>query len=150
MRFTVQRRLAGELLNCAPARIRFDVDRLDEIKEAITKFDIRILINDHAIDRIQAKGISRGRAKKLHAQKLKGRRSGAGRKKGKKTARTPSKEEWINKIRLQRTFLQSLKKNNHVTGKTFRALYSKSKGGFFRSKRHIKMYIEENNLVVKQ
>ncbi|MBS3128585.1 50S ribosomal protein L19e [Candidatus Woesearchaeota archaeon] len=150
MRLTVQRRLAGKLLNCSPKRVRFDPERLEEIKGAITSFDVQRLISDYAIGRIQAKGISRARANKIHSQKVKGRQKGPGSKKGRKTARTPSKQVWINKIRLQRTFLRTLKENGHINNQTFRALYIKSKGGFFRNKRHIKGYIEENNMVMKK
>lgn len=150
MKLVVQKRLAGELLKCSSSRIVFDTERLSEIKEAITKFDIRRLIKDKAITKIKEKGVSRARANKLLAQKTKGRRKGPGSRKGKATARTPKKEAWMNRIRLQRTFLLTLKEKQHIDAKTYRNLYLKAKGGFFRSKRHIKLYLDEHNLVVKK
>jgi ribosomal protein L19E len=36
-----------------------------------------------------------------------------------------------------------LKEKKIIDDKLYRELYLKSKGGFFRSKRHIKIYLEE-------
>ncbi|MCM2325579.1 MAG: 50S ribosomal protein L19e, partial [Candidatus Woesearchaeota archaeon] len=93
------------------------------------------------------KGVSRSRAKKAHAQKLKGRRKGAGSRKGKQGAREESKRAWINKVRLQRTFFKELKEQKKVTPEVYKDLYRKSKGGFFRSIRHVKLYITEHKLM---
>ncbi|MBS3176140.1 50S ribosomal protein L19e [Candidatus Woesearchaeota archaeon] len=149
MQLNVQRRLAARILKCSPLRVRFDENRLDEIKESITKVDLRRLVNDNAIQKIQKKGISHARANYIKKQRQKGRRKGLGSRKGLKTARTPSKREWMNRIRLQREFLYLLREKGHVTGPLFRELYLKAKGGYFRSKRHIKLYLEEHNLVAK-
>jgi len=50
------------------------------------------------------------------------------------------------KIRLQRTFLKELYDKEYLTTEVYRDLYKKAKGGFFRSKRHIKLYVDDNNL----
>lgn len=150
MRLTVQKRLASQMLKCSEKRIIFDSDRLDEIKEAITKIDIRALIKKKAITRKPMKSVSRGRARKTRVQKIKGKQKGIGSRKGKKTARTPKKREWINKIRSQKKLLRLLKDKEVIDKKTYRVLYLKSKGGFFRSRRHIKLYIKEGGLVLKK
>lgn len=134
------------MLDCSSQRVRLDENRLDEIKEAITKQDIRSLINQGAIYKVPEKGNSRVRANKIKRQKAKGRQKGHGSRKGKKTARTPKKLTWMNRVRLQRTLLATMKIAKIITPKTYRMLYNKSKGGFFRSKRHIKLYIEEQGL----
>jgi large subunit ribosomal protein L19e len=139
MRLTVQKRLAARLLKASEKRVKFDPDRLDEIKESITKVDIRGLVKDKAIWAVQKKGISRGRVYK--------RKHGHGSRKGKKTARTPKKITWMRKIRLQRRFIKELHDKGMIVNKAYRELYLKSKGGFFRSKRHIKIYIEEHKLI---
>ena len=143
MKLNNQKRLAAKVLKCSEKRVRFDPDRLDDIKEAITKIDIRSLIKDNAITKVAVKGISRGRARKRIIQKRKGKQQGPGSRKGSRNARLPSKRKWINKIRSQRKFLMILKDKKVVDKKLFRELYLKSKGGFFRSKRHIKIYLEE-------
>lgn len=146
MRLTIQKRLAGQMLKCSKKRIRFDPDRLDEVKEAVTKADIRALIKKEAIKRKPVKGISRGRARKIRIQKIKGLRKGHGSRKGKKTARTPKKRKWIETIRAQKNLLKLLRDKGVISKRNYRELYLKSKGGFFRSRRHIKLYITEHNL----
>lgn len=145
----VQKRLAARIFKTSSKKVRLDPDRKEDIKEAITSADVKGLIEEGLITRKSDIGNSRGRARKLKAQKVKGRRKGHGSRKGKATARQPKKETWMNKIRLQRKFIRELKENNKITNKTYNDLYSKSKGGYFRSKRHIKLYLSEQNLVVE-
>ena len=104
-------------------------------------------IKDKAIKLESDKGVSRGRAKKHQSQKSKGRRKGAGSRKGKANARLSDKQKWMNKIRLQRQFLNDLKSKDKLEKETYKDLYRKAKGGFFRSKRHVKLYITEHKLV---
>ena len=144
---TTQKRLSAQILKCSPKRVKFDVNSLEDIKEAITKADIRGLINDKAIIKIQAEGVSRGRARKRDSQRRKGRQKGPGSRKGSRTARYPRKRAWIDRVRLQRKFLKLLRDKKVVDKKTYHDLYLKSKGGFFRSKRHIKLYMKEHGLI---
>ncbi|MBN1156076.1 50S ribosomal protein L19e [Candidatus Woesearchaeota archaeon] len=142
MKLKLQRRLAAQILKASPKRIRFDTENLDEIKQAITKADVRGLINDRIITKINKRGVSRAR--------VSDRKSGPGSRKGKQTARLPKKIFWMNQIRAQREFMTELRVKGLITKKTFRAIYAKAKGGFFRSKRHIKIYLDENKLFVKR
>lgn len=146
MELTVQKRLAAQILKCSEKKIVFNPERLDDIKEAITKLDIRGLIKQGAIIKKPIRGISRVRARKIQVQKSKGQRKGHGSRKGKSTAREPKKRKWMNHVRLQRTFLKELKEKSIIDGKTYRNLYSKVGGGFFRSKRHIKLYMGEHKI----
>ena len=143
MKVDNQKRLAAQILKCSKKRIKFDPDRLSDIKEAITKADIKGLMKDKAITKVNARGVSRGRARKRLVQKRKGKQKGEGSKKGSRSARLPKKRRWINKIRAQREVLRALKEKKIVDDKLYRDLYLKSKGGFFRSRRHIKLYLEE-------
>ena len=143
----VQRRLAAQILKCGKNRIKFDHDRLDDIGEAITKIDIRSLINNGAITKKRLLNTSRFWARKTKIQKSKSRRKGFGSRKGKKTARLEPKREWIRKIRLQRNFIKLLKDKNIISSVAYHELYMKSKGGFFRSLRHLKLYTKERGLI---
>ncbi len=147
MKLDVQKRLAAKALKCSYQRIRFDPARLSDIKEAITLYDIRSLINSRAISKIHKQGISRGRARAIHIQKVKGRQRGHGSRKGRAGARLKRKDTWMNRIRLQRGFIKSLKDSGKIKNEVYRSLYLKAKGGFFRSKRHVKLYMEENKLI---
>lgn len=149
MRIKSQKRLAAKVLNCSPKRVVFDSESLSDIKEAITKVDIRSLIKRKVIKRLNKKGISKVRSKKRKIQRRKGRQSGSGKRKGKKTARLSDKRRWINRIRIQRKVLKRLRNTNKITKQTYRNLYLKIKGGFFRSKRHIQLHLEEHKLIEK-
>ena len=136
-------------MNCSPKRVRFTPDRINDIKEAITKADIKSLVSDGVISKLNEKGVSRARANKRLSQRRKGLQRGPGKRKGKKTSITPSKTMWINRVRAQRSFLKELREKSIIDKAIFNDLYGKVKGGFFRSRRHIKIYIEENELVRK-
>ncbi len=146
----IQKRLASQVLDVSPKRVKFDNQRLADIKEAITKTDIRQLVSEKAITKVQEKGVSRGRARKLKTQKSKGLRKGPGSRQGKSTARLPRKESWMAKVRSQRNLLMDLKEKGLISLKTYRSIYLKSKGGFFRSTRHIKLYLAEHDLFIKK
>ena len=150
MELKVQKRLAAEVLDCSPKRVVFDTERLAEIKDGITKGDIRSLVKQGAIQEKQKKGISRGRAKERQKQRKKGRQRGHGSRKGTKNARMSQKRQWINRIRLQRDFLKALRDKKQMNTEIYHTLYSKAKGGFFRSLRHMKIYMEENRLFEKK
>lgn len=150
MELTIQRRLAAELLHCSPKRIKFDGEKLTEIKEAITKGDIRSLIKQGLVSRVQKAGISRHRAKDRQKQREKGRQRGHGSRKGSRNARFLQKRQWINRIRLQREFMKVLRDKELITTETYHGLYRKAKGGFFRSLRHLKIYLTENKLFEKK
>lgn len=146
MKLTTQKRLAAAILDCSPKRVKFDPKRLNDIKEAITKGDLKVLINEKGITRDPARGISRVRARKRAEQRAKGLQKGPGSRKSKPTARNTKKDMWIKKVRIQRSFIKELKEKQIINAATYKNLYRKSKGGFFRSKRHIKLYIEEHDL----
>jgi len=150
MKLKLQKRLASEVLKCSPKRVIFDNSQLTEIKEGITKGDIRSLIKGKAIKEKQKKGTSRLSAKKRQKQRKKGRQRGPGTKKGTKNARNSQKRQWINKVRKQRIFIKELRDKELISRLTYRQLYLKAKGGFFRSLRHLKIYMNENKLFEKK
>lgn len=142
----IQRRLAATVFNCSPQKVRFDSSRLKDIKEAITKVDIRSLIKQGVIRRVPETGQSNGRLKARAKQYAKGRRRGKGSRKGGAKARNPPKAAWIIRIRTQRALLHRMRDGDKITNESYRSLYMKAKGGFFRSQRHIKLYCEEQKL----
>ena len=143
----VQRRLAAQILKCGRNRVRFDTNRLDDIKEAITKTDIRSLISNSIIAKKRLLNTSRFWSRRIKKQKINSRRKGFGSRKGRKTARLNPKKVWMNKIRLQRKFIKSLRGKGIITTADYHELYMKSKGGFFRSLRHLKLYTSERGIV---
>jgi large subunit ribosomal protein L19e len=150
MKLDTQKRIAARVLKVSPKRVKIDPTRAEDLKEAITKSDLRGLVGDGAITKRQKKGVSRSRANKTLRQKAKGQRRAGGSRKGKQTTHTPRKESWMAKIRAQRSLLAELKEKKLLDSKTYTNLYRKAKGGFFRSRKHIKLYIEEHRLIKKE
>ena len=56
----------------------------------------------------------------------------------------------MTKIRLQRKFLNELKESKLLSIENYKDLYKKAKGGYFRSKRHIKLFIDEHKLITRK
>jgi large subunit ribosomal protein L19e len=150
MMLKLQKRLAADVLKCSEKRITFDPARLNDIKEAITKTDIRLLVGEGAISEKQKKGVSRSRANKIKTQKSKGLRKGQGSRKGKPTARVPKKETWMKRVRAQRRFIRKIKENGLIDQEVYKDIYRKSKGGFFRSISHMKIYLVEKKIFTKK
>lgn len=146
MKLKNQKRIAAKVLKKGKKKIKFNPERLDDIKEAITRSDVRALVIDKAIKSKPKKSVSRSRARKIIIQKRKGRRKGEGSKKGVRTARLSKKENWMNHVRKQRKFIQELRDKKLISTKVYRGIYTKIKGGFFRSKNHVKLYLTENRL----
>ncbi|MBT3691523.1 50S ribosomal protein L19e [Candidatus Woesearchaeota archaeon] len=146
MKLRNQKRIASTLLKVGKTSVRFDPERLSDIKEAITKLDMRGLIKDGAVRALPIGATSRSRLKKRLIQKRKGRQKGPGKRKGKKTARLSTKAEWMIKVRVQRQFIKELKTRELISIKTYRNLYGKIKGNYFRSRNHIKLYLNEKKL----
>lgn len=147
MNIANQKRLAAKAANVGVGKVILVPERISEIKDAITKADIRALIKSGAIRIMATKTPSRIRAKLRHAQKLRGRRKGHGKRKGASKARTAGKRQWINKIRLMRSTLKSLKARNKITQQIYVEIYRKAKGGFFRDRGHMLFYLNQNKLM---
>jgi len=141
-----KKRLAADILKTSPKKIKFVREALEDIKKAITRSDIRGLIAIKQIFKSKKPQQSRFRARKIATQKKKGRQKGHGSRKGKKNATISKKEKWMIKVRIQRKLLKQLREKKVITPQNYRLVYSKIKGGFFRNKRHLKFYMEENKL----
>ncbi len=150
MMLKTQKRIAAAVLNCSPKKVVFDTERLADIKEAITKQDIKTLVSEGVITQARSSEHSRARTRIRAEQRSKGRQRGHGSRKGSAAARLPGKKKWMGKIRLQRDYLKQLRASQSISKKTYRDLYMKSKGGFFRSRRHIELYITEHGLWQKK
>jgi large subunit ribosomal protein L19e len=150
MNLSNQRRVSADLMSVGKGKVWFDSDRLDEIKEAITKADLKKLIEEKAIQKRPHVGNSKVRSRKRIIQRRKGRQKGKGKFKGKASARLGRKEKWMILVRGLRVFIKDLKANDLIENKVYRDLYLKIKGGFFRSKRHIKLYLNEHRLFLEK
>lgn len=150
MNLANQKRISAEMLGTGKSKVWFDPDKLDDIKEAITKRDIKGLIKKKIIQRRPELGHSRVRANKRLVQKRKGRQQGPGSRKGSMFARLSRKKTWMILVRKQRALLRELKEKDLIDVSTNRDVYMKIKGGYFRNVRHIKLYLTEHKLFIEK
>ncbi|MFW9801513.1 MAG: 50S ribosomal protein L19e [Candidatus Thorarchaeota archaeon] len=150
MKLTTQKRLAAEVMKVGVSRVWIDPEFEDEVSLAITRNDIRRLVDEGAIQRKQKIGVSRGRARHILRQKRKGQRKGPGKRKGKHTSKLSSKDRWMMKIRPMRKELKKLRDEGKITRRVYRDLYLKAKGNAFRNTAHLRTYIAERKLGAKK
>jgi large subunit ribosomal protein L19e len=82
MKLDNQKTISAKMLGVGKSKVWFNNDRLDEIKEAITKRDIKSLIKKRIIQRRPLLGSSRIRARKRLTQKRKEDNKALAREKG--------------------------------------------------------------------
>lgn len=138
---TTQRRISASILKCGVNRVRFDPERISDIQNAISREDLRALIGEDAIQAIQARGNSRGRAREKMAKRSYGHCKGPGRRRGAAGARNPRKRQWIQKIRAIRKALVELRDNGEINPHLYRMLYRQAAGGQYRSIAHLKAHL---------
>lgn len=147
MTLVSQKRLAADIMKVGLSRVWVDPEEADRVALAITRNEIRKLIHEGAIRKKPETGISRGRKRVIRKKKMTGRRRGPGTKKGK---RTDQRERWMNRIRVLRKRLRSLRDRRFVTTQTYRRLILLSKGGTFRSQAHLDEYIQQHKLAKRR
>jgi large subunit ribosomal protein L19e len=146
MKLSTQKRLAADVMKIGTTRVWIDPEFEDEVSLAITRDDIRRLIDEGAIQKKRTTGVSRGRARYILNQKRKGQRKGPGKKKGHATSKMSGKDRWMMKIRPMRKELRMLRDTGKITPKVYRELYLKAKGNAFRNTAHLRTYISERRL----
>lgn len=136
-----QKRIAAAVLNVGLTAVRFDPERLAEIKEAITTQDIAQLVKDGAINKRPILGNKRRAGKYRDLRKKKGRRRGMGKKKVRVGFR---KEDYMAKIRGIRTILSNQKTLGKISTKVYQKARKLAKSGEIKNKRDLLNYIKAN------
>jgi large subunit ribosomal protein L19e len=125
--------LAAKALKVGKKRIVFLEPRLDEIKEAITKQDIKDLQKEGAIMIKEIKG-----RKKI----LKKKKKGIGKTKKKVKMR---KKVYATLTRKLRKYTGSLKETGKLNPEEVKEIRNRIRNRLFKSKAHLKEYIEKKN-----
>ena len=131
MNLAKKKQLAAKTLEVGKGRITLDTERLNEIKEAITKQDIKDLAKAGAIKIKPIKG--RKKIKKRRTKK----RGGKIKKITKKR-----KREYVKTTRKLRTYITELKKQNRINKEKYKELRRKIKARDFKSKAQLKEYLQ--------
>jgi len=132
MKLERKKEFAAKTLGVGKGRITFNKERLSEIKEAITKQDIRDLLKDEAI---AIKEITGRRTKKKRRTR---RRAGSIKKKA-----VSSKQKYVILTRKLRAYLSELRKHGTISDEQFKQLRKEIRTGEFRSKTHLKERISQ-------
>ena len=127
MNLRAKKQLAAKTLRVGKSRILFVNERIEEIKEAITKQDIRDLYKDGAIKIKEIKG------RKTIKNKNKRRSPGNIRKNVNRR-----KRNYVIMTRKLRKHLKELKNRGQIDTKEVKELRKKIRNKAFRSKAHMK------------
>lgn len=137
MAISTVRRLAADIFNVGENKVRISPDGVQEAEGALTRADVKALIEKGIITRLKPNG---------RASTRKARRRSIGHRKG--TA-LPAKEVWMQKVRAQRRFLAMLMEGRVLKRQDKWSVYGKVKSGLFRNKRAMLLYLKDNGLVPK-
>ncbi|MBU3926119.1 hypothetical protein KJ763_03055 [Patescibacteria group bacterium] len=130
MNLSKKKQLASKTLKVGEGRIIFVKSRINEIKEAITKQDIRDLEKEGAIIIREIKG------KKTKIRKKKKRSPGKIRKINKSR-----KKEYVILTRKLRSYLSEVNKKGEVAKEDVIDIRKKIRNRKFKSKAHLKEYL---------
>jgi len=136
MNLIKKKQLAAKTLKVGKNRIVFSPGNMSEIKEAITKQDIRDLRAEGVISIRPIKG----------RKKIKKRKTRRGPGKIKKTI-NKRKQIYVKITRKLRIYVSELKKLGVINQKLFTELRKKIRMRNFRSKAHLKEYLEANEKI---
>lgn len=144
-KLTLQKKLASQVLKVGKTRVWIDPDKekQKEVQQAITRVDIKRLVQ---------KGVIKEKPSKVRMPKdplKKKKRKGPGSRKGSAHSRLSKKRKWINTVRPLRALLKELREEDKIDNATYRKLYLLVKGGQFRNRSHMKLYIEQHRMLKK-
>jgi len=142
MNLKTQRRLAAEIMGVGVGKVLIPEESAEQVSEALTREDVRILIHKGFIKKKKEKAPSKARGREKALEKKKGRHRGYGKREARHSARLPRKESWITKIRAIRDEIRKLKKEGKITDKVYSKIYLQAKGNLFHSRRHLREQIE--------
>ena len=123
--------LASRALEIGKKRIVFNISRLAEIKEAITKQDMRDLFNSGAIQIREVTGRLKVERRKIR------RKAGSVRKKI-----VNKKRQYMIITRKLRSLVADLRKKESITRETYLQLRKEIKAKAFRDKSHLKERVQ--------
>ncbi len=136
----LQKRLAADILKVGQTRVVMNPEHLEDIKNAITRRDVKHMISKGYIK------VKRGKIKKPKLYQKKKKR-GPGSRKGSRGAGITKKERWMHTVRPLRRMLKELRDKGTLDTKTYRKTYLLVKAGMFRSKSHLRLYLKQKGVL---
>jgi large subunit ribosomal protein L19e len=127
------KQIASQILNSGVSRIKILPNAIEDVKKALTRNDIRKLIEDKKIIAIAKK------------QKMKKERKKKSVRKG--TAKARRSVKWEDKVRAQRRLLKKLKEEKKISNQNFKKVYKLIKSGNFASKSSLLTFLKDQKLI---
>ncbi|ERJ06171.1 50S ribosomal protein L19e [Halorhabdus tiamatea SARL4B] len=140
---SAQKRLAADVLDVGKNRVWFDPEAQGEIADAITREDVRDLIEQGVVREKDKQGNSRGQARERAEKRAYGHQKGHGSRKGAAGARQNEKDDWVSRIRAQRERLRELRDSGELSPTEYRELYDQASGGEFDDVGDLDRYIDD-------
>jgi large subunit ribosomal protein L19e len=142
---SAQKRMAADVLDVGENKVWLNPERQGDIAEAITRADVRDLVDEGAIRAGKPEGNSRGRARERKQKQAYGHQKGQGSRKGTAGGRENEKDKWVSSIRAQRNKLRELRDDGTISRSKYRELYDRAGGGEFDSVADIERTIDGEN-----
>jgi large subunit ribosomal protein L19e len=139
---SAQKRMAADVLDCGKNKVWLDPDRQGDIADAITREEVRELVDEGVIQAEEPDGNSRGRARERQEKRSYGHQKGQGSRKGTAGGRENEKEQWKSSIRAQRRKLRELRDDGTLSRSQYRDLYDRAGGGEFDSVADIERHVQ--------
>lgn len=140
------KRAAAQILNRGKTAIRIMPGSVADAEKALTRDDVRKLIEKGSIYATKEKHNASSRSKMLKLARQEGRRRGPGRRRG--TANARSGRTWEKKIRSQRRLLSELREMGKIDSKTFQSFYRHTKGNEYATKANMILHLREIGIEV--
>ncbi len=139
---SLQKRLAAKILKVGQSKVWFDTTKAKDVSQAITRADVRRLILKKIVKR-------RPEKVSMPKERVEGKK-GHGSRKGSKHSIVDAKTKWIQTVRPLRRELKELKSSKMIDNPTYKQMRKLVKGGTFRSRSHLRLYLEQHGLLKKK
>lgn len=129
-----QKRLAAKILKVGVDKVFIDSSKIEDVKKAVTRKDIKNLIKKGYIKKLPE------RISFPYKKEVKRVKKGSSIKK--KTIR-------VRTVRALRKYLKELKESGKIEKTDYKKVYRWIKGGMFRSRAHMRIFLEQRGIIKK-
>lgn len=129
-----QKRLAAKILKVGVDKVFIDSSKIEDVKKAVTRKDIKNLIKKGYIKKLPE------RVSFPYKKEVKRVKKGSSIKK--KTIR-------VRTVRALRKYLKELKESGKIEKNDYKKVYRWIKGGMFRSRAHMRIFLEQRGIIKK-